>query len=207
LNIGRRGLGNIATKFKKVIICFETGKCDVKRRLLRRAGIFFSDNKHHFYISETTFRHSLKQNHNYINDENNANKAHLQLLYVCIAYYNKFINQNLPITEDSTIEFIYSALLNNADAILLLFVEVKLLYYLFKYNRYLGYADYKLDQQINMKFTPQIILLSKSSEKEKQHLQKQIDNSNVLISIDLPFIKDKGKEVNKNGREVKKLKY
>jgi peptidoglycan hydrolase CwlO-like protein len=44
-------------------------------------------------------------------------------------------------------------------------------------------------------------------KKEKQNLQKQIDNFNVLIFKDLLFIKDKRKEVNKNRREVKKLKY
>jgi hypothetical protein len=45
LYIGRGGLGPIATKFGKLIICFETGTVFItkskQRRLTRRAGLFF----------------------------------------------------------------------------------------------------------------------------------------------------------------------
>jgi hypothetical protein len=51
-----------------------------------------------------------------------------------------------------------------------------------------------------MNFTPHTVQLSVSIEQEKQDLQKQIDNYNLLISNDMSFIKDKQKE-------VKQLKY
>jgi peptidoglycan hydrolase CwlO-like protein len=56
-----------------------------------------------------------------------------------------------------------------------------------------------------MDFTPKIVLLSVSIEKEKQELQKQIDNYNLLISENMSFIKDKQKELAKNRKEVKQL--
>jgi hypothetical protein len=37
---------------------------------------------------------------------------------------------------------------------------------LFKTNRTLSYVDYKLDQQFNMKFTPQTVILSLNIEKD-----------------------------------------
>jgi hypothetical protein len=50
-----------------------------------------------------------------------------------------------------------------------------------------------------MDFTPpHNVLLSVNTEKEKQDLQKQIDNYNLLISNNMSFIKDKQKELAKN---------
>jgi hypothetical protein len=69
---------------------------------------------------------------------------------------------------------------------------------LFKTNKSPGYIDDKLDQQFNIKSTPKTVILSLNIEKDKQDLQKQIDDFNVLISKDLLFIKDKQKEVRKN---------
>jgi hypothetical protein len=63
LNIGRKGLGNIATNFKKVITCFETGKRDVNKNLVSRAAVFFPDKKYHFYIRDTAFKLLFKQYH------------------------------------------------------------------------------------------------------------------------------------------------
>jgi peptidoglycan hydrolase CwlO-like protein len=65
---------------------------------------------------------------------------------------------------------------------------------LFKEYSASGYVNPKIDYQI-------------SFEKEKHDLQKQIDDFNALISKDVSFIKDKQKEVNKNRRQVKKLKF
>jgi hypothetical protein len=56
LDIGRRGLGNITTKFTKMIICLKSEKLDTNKRLLRRAAVFFPDIKHHFYIPEVVFK-------------------------------------------------------------------------------------------------------------------------------------------------------
>jgi hypothetical protein len=58
-----------------------------------------------------------------------------------------------------------------------------------------------------MDFTHHTVLLSVSTEKEKQDLQKQIDNYNLLISNNMSFIKNKQKEPAKNRKQVKQLKY
>jgi hypothetical protein len=42
-----------------------------------------------------------------------------------------------------------------------------------------------------MNFTPHTVQLSISIEKEKQDLQKEINNYNLLISDNMSFIKDK----------------
>jgi hypothetical protein len=56
LYIGRKGLGNIVTNFKKkIIICFLTGKNITHKSLARRAAVFFPDNSHHFYIIDSLF--------------------------------------------------------------------------------------------------------------------------------------------------------
>jgi hypothetical protein len=57
LYIRRKGLPAITTNFRKVIICFQTGRRTVEKILVRRVAVFFLDNRHHFYISKTTFRH------------------------------------------------------------------------------------------------------------------------------------------------------
>jgi hypothetical protein len=53
LFIGRGGLGPIATRFGKLIICFDTGIVFVtklkQRRLTRRAALFFPNMNHNFY--------------------------------------------------------------------------------------------------------------------------------------------------------------
>jgi hypothetical protein len=50
-------------------------------------------------------------------------------------------------------EFILTAMLNNADVIALVIYRSEVNSLLFKYNRDSGYVDDKLNQ-INMKFTP-----------------------------------------------------
>jgi hypothetical protein len=42
LYIGKTRLGNITTKFGKVIICFEIGWPSIKRDLIRPTAVFFS---------------------------------------------------------------------------------------------------------------------------------------------------------------------
>jgi hypothetical protein len=58
-----------------------------------------------------------------------------------------------------------------------------------------------------MNFTPHTVLLSINLQQEKEELQKQIDNYNLLISQNMSFIKDKQNENRKNRNEVKKLTY
>jgi hypothetical protein len=209
LHIGRKGLGLIATKFNKVIICFITGKYTTNKLLARRAAIYFPDSKHHFYYTEVTFKRQFKTYRNYVNDENHTDSVRfrLPLLSVCIGYYNKFINQDSPTTEDSAIEFILSALLKNTAVITLVICKTKVTSLLFKTNKTPGYVDDKLEQQFNMKFTPKTVILSLNIKKDKQDLQKQIDDVNVLISKYLLFIKYKQNECRKNRNELKKLIY
>jgi hypothetical protein len=156
LYIGRKGLGPMAIKFKKVTICFQTRKYIISKNfgeiLTRHAGVYFPDNRHHFYISHTVFKHQFKKYHNFVYDENYANRVQLPSLRTCITYYDKFINQDPPITEDSTIEFILSALLNNADVIVLVICKTEVTSLLFKTNISSRYVDDKLDQQFNMKY-------------------------------------------------------
>jgi hypothetical protein len=80
LYIGRKLLGPIATKFNKVIICFETGKCGVDKNLIRGAPVFFPDVKHHFYIRDIAFKHLFKQYHYTVNDAKYANTVQLPLI-------------------------------------------------------------------------------------------------------------------------------
>jgi hypothetical protein len=58
-----------------------------------------------------------------------------------------------------------------------------------------------------MKYTPKSDLLSLSAEKEKQDFLKQIGDFNKLISKNISFIKNSQKELYKNRKLVKKLKY
>jgi hypothetical protein len=118
--IGRKGLGNVDTNFKKVIICFEIGNCDLNKSFIRHTAVFFPDNRHLFYIRDIAFKHLFKQYHYNVNDANYINNPRLPSLYTCITYYNKFVDPDLSITEDSSVEFIFSALLNNADVIALI---------------------------------------------------------------------------------------
>jgi hypothetical protein len=184
LYIGRAGLGPIATRFGKLIIYFETGTVFItnkkQRKLTRRAALFFPDMSHNFYVIEKTFKYSLSRYHYYINDpDGNTGKINvLKLLpvHTCNDFYSNFGNNEPPITEDTTIEFLLTTFLNNADNIAL---TINLH---FKRNRNPGYEDSKLYYQANMNFTPHTVLLSISFEKEKQDLQKQIDNYNLLIA-------------------------
>jgi hypothetical protein len=100
-------------------------------------------------------------------------------------------NNELPITLDTTIESLLTNFLNNADNIALIINVNEVTSLMFKTNRNPGYLDTKIIYQTNMSFTPKIVLLSVSIEKEKQDLEKQIDNYNLLISNDMLFIKDK----------------
>jgi hypothetical protein len=50
LYIGRKGLGPIATNFRKVIICFQTGRCTPEKVPVTHAVLHFPDTRHHFYI-------------------------------------------------------------------------------------------------------------------------------------------------------------
>jgi hypothetical protein len=97
--------------------------------------------------------------------------------------------------------------LNNANNITLIINLDEVTSLIFKTNKTPGYEDTKLDYQTNMNFTQNSVLLSVSIEKEKQDLQKQIDNYNLLISNNMSFIKDKQKELAKNRKKVKQLKY
>jgi hypothetical protein len=170
--------------------------------------IHFPDINYLLYISESKYHRSLKHYYTYVNDETHTKALSftLPLLEECINYYNKFVNQDSPITKDSTMESILSALLKNVDVIALVICKSEVTSLLFKTNKSSGYVDDKLDQQFNMKFTPKTVTLSLNIEKNKQNLQKQIDDFNVLISKDLLFIKDKQKEVKNNRNELKRLK-
>jgi hypothetical protein len=167
--------------------------------LRRRAIVYFPDDNHYFYISKSLFHRSFKHYHTYVNNETHTNALHfrLPLLRVCIKYYNKFVNQDSPITEDSTMKYILLALLKYVDVIALVLSRSEVTSLLFKKNRSSGYVDDKLDQQLKMKFTPQTVMLSFDIEKEQQDLEKQRNELNVLISKELLVIKEKYKEVNK----------
>jgi hypothetical protein len=110
---------------------------------------------------------------------------------MCIIYYGNFIDPDPPITEDSTMEFILTCLLNNADVIALIIYNNEVTLLLFKDNRNSDNVDEKIEYQTDMKSTPKFLLSSLSIEKEKQDLQKQIDNCSMLISKDLSIIKNK----------------
>jgi hypothetical protein len=56
---------------------------------------------------------------------------------------------------------------------------------MFKVNINPGYVDDKIDYQTDMTYIYKSVLLLLSIEKEKQDLQKQIDNFNILISKDM----------------------
>jgi hypothetical protein len=152
LYIGRRGLGNIVIKFTKVIICFETGKQDINKSLIRHAAAFFPDKNHHFYIRDMEFKHLFKHYHHNFNNANYVNTLQLPSLHTYILYYNKFVDPDPPISEDLTMEFILSALLNNDDVIALVICRNEVISLLFKTNISSGYVEDKLDQQFNMKF-------------------------------------------------------
>jgi hypothetical protein len=163
--IGRGGLGPIATKFGKLIICFETGTVFVtksgKRRLISCVALFFPNMNNPIKISGKINVHKLLP------------------LSTCIEYYSKFGNNDPLVTVDTIIESLLTTFLNNADNITLIINVNEVTSLMFKENRNPGYEDTKLDYQTNMDFTPHTILLSVSIEKEKQDLQKQIDNYNL----------------------------
>jgi hypothetical protein len=214
LFIEREGLGPIARKFGKMIICFETGTVFVTKskqtKLTRRAALFFPDMNHNFYVIERALKLSLDKYHCYINlpiEKSGKINAHKLLpVHTCIEYYSKFGNNEPPITLDTSIESLLTNFLNNADNIALIININEVTSLIFKTSKNPGYLDSKLDYQINMNFTPKAVLLSVTIEKEKQDLQKQIDNYNLLISNNISFIKDKQKELVKNRKEVKQLK-
>jgi hypothetical protein len=166
---------------------------------------------HNFYVIEKTFKSTLSQYHDYINDpvkySGKITIHRLPPLSTCIEYYSKFGNNNPPITEHTTIESLLRTFLNNADNIALIINVYEVTSLMFKGNRNPGYEDAKLDYQTNINLTPHTVQLSISIEKEKQELQKQIDNYNLLISENMSFIKDKQKELAKNRKEVKQLTY
>jgi hypothetical protein len=66
----------------------------------------------------------LKKYHDIINNFGQINTPKLQQLNTCIAYYNKFIDRYLPITKNSTLEFILTSLLYNNDVILLHYCSI-----------------------------------------------------------------------------------
>jgi hypothetical protein len=111
-NRHRAGLGPIATHFKKVIICFMTGKIynnnNYKHILKRRVMINFPDSNYLLHITESMHHRSIKHYHTYVNDETieKNDDFYLPSLRACINYYNKCVNQDFRITEDSTMEMI-----------------------------------------------------------------------------------------------------
>jgi hypothetical protein len=137
---------------------------------------------HNFYIIEKKFKYSLNRYHNYINDPiANSGKINIHKLLplrTCIEYYSEFGENDPPITEDTTIESSLTTFLNNVDNITLIINLYEVNSLMFKEYRGPGYEDAKLDYQINMNLTPHTVQLSISIEKEKQDLQKQIDNYN-----------------------------
>jgi hypothetical protein len=96
--------------------------------------------------------------------------------------------------------------LNNADNIALS-INLEVTSLMTKRNINPDYENAKLDYQTNRGFTPHTILLSVNLEKEKQDLQNQIDNYNLLISDNMSFTKDKQKELVETRKKVKQLKY
>jgi hypothetical protein len=144
---------------------------------------------HNFYVIEKTFKYSLTQYYYYINDpiekSGKINAQKLLQVSTCIEYYSKFGNNDLPITEHTTIEPLLTSFLNNTNNIDLIINLNEVTSLIFKENRSLGYVDTKIDYQTDMRFTSKSVLLSVSIEKEKQNLQKQIDNYNLLISNDI----------------------
>jgi hypothetical protein len=69
LFIGGIWLGRIATKFGKLIVCFEAGGNNVKRQLIRRTAVFFPNISYHFYVCETKYKCSFKKYHIIINND------------------------------------------------------------------------------------------------------------------------------------------
>jgi hypothetical protein len=128
LFIGRAVLDPIATKFGKLIICFETGTFLVTKskqtRLSKHATLFFPDMNHNFYVIQRAFKYSLNIYHYYINDliekSGKINIHKLLPLSTCIEYYSKFGNNEPPITLDITIESLLTNFLNNVDNIALI---------------------------------------------------------------------------------------
>jgi hypothetical protein len=172
--IGRPGLGPIATRFEKLIICFETGTVFItkskRRRLTRRVSLFFPDMNYSFYVIERMFACTF--NHYYNENSGKINGYKLSPINTCIEYYKKFVNNNSLITLDTTIESLLAAFLNNANNIALIINLLEVTSLLFKNNRNPGYEDTKLDHQTNLNLTPHTVLLSINIEKEKQELQK-----------------------------------
>jgi hypothetical protein len=59
MNIWRTGLGSTATKFGKIILCFEIGGLNINKELIRGTSIFFSNINHHFYVGEIKYYRSF----------------------------------------------------------------------------------------------------------------------------------------------------
>jgi hypothetical protein len=107
--------------------------------------------------SSSFFRYKKYQfkHHYHINNPDYVSTVRLPLLNACIAYYNKFINQDFSITEDLTMEFILLALLNNTAVIAFIICRNEVTSLLFKNNSTSGYVDDKLDQQISLNIEKQ----------------------------------------------------
>jgi hypothetical protein len=103
LFIGRNELGFIATKFGKVIICFETGGGNVKGKLIKRTVLFFLNIDHHFYLTGRKYKYLFKKYYDIINNDDLINTPKLPPLNESITNYNNFIDPNPPITKNSTI--------------------------------------------------------------------------------------------------------
>jgi hypothetical protein len=118
---------------------------------------------------------------------NCINTPKLEALNECITYYNKFIDRDPLITENSILEFILICLLNNADVIALIIYVGEVVLLLFKVHISPDYVDERIDYETNMIYTPKLkfVQLSLNIEKEKQDLQKKIDNFNMLIFKDI----------------------
>jgi hypothetical protein len=80
LYIGRKGLGAIATNFRKIIISFHTARRTVDKVPIRHAAVYFPDSRHHFYISDRVFKNRFKQYHDFVKNENFKNKIQLPSL-------------------------------------------------------------------------------------------------------------------------------
>jgi hypothetical protein len=126
-------------------------------------------------------------------------------LNTCFAYYNKFIDPDALITENSTIEFILTSLLNNGDVVALIICTEEITSLLFKANINPGYVDDKRDYQTDMTLAHKLFYYNLVLKK-KLDPQKQIDNYNMLISKDLSIIKNRKKELYKNRKIVIQMK-
>jgi hypothetical protein len=60
LYIGKTGLGPIAIKTGKTIICFETGGVDVNKELVKLTSVFSLNTNHYFYLTKTKYKYSFK---------------------------------------------------------------------------------------------------------------------------------------------------